>query len=249
MINDKDKKSELLNFIKSKGLYAALFLCIAAVGAGTWGVINKSSKIEEENSPNPQSIVRSEPDTANRSNSEKQVNKPVENERDDRSGKNADSANENPTEPASMASNNLNKPFESLYVMPAGNNIIKDFSGGELVYSKTMDDWRTHDGIDFKADEGTQVKAINDGIVLRVYKDEMWGNVMEIDHGSGLVAKYCGLADEFNAKAGDSVAINGVIGALAAIPCESADGVHLHLEIRIGSTLTDPLEAMGKANG
>ena len=244
---DNDKKSKFKHFFKSKGLYVALFLCIAAVGAGTWGVVNKTIKTDDENTTTPQTIIHSEPNTADWNNSEKQVNKNVNNEKDDRETETAKQAEE-ASEPATMASNNLNKPFESLYVMPAGDDIIKDFSNGELVYSKTMDDWRTHDGIDFKADEGTQIKAINDGIILSVYKDEMWGNVIEIDHGSGLVAKYCGLADEINVKVGDSVAINSVIGSLSTIPCESAEGFHLHLELEIGSTLVDPLEAMGKTS-
>ncbi|MEG2720608.1 MAG: hypothetical protein RR914_04710, partial [Oscillospiraceae bacterium] len=36
------------------------------------------------------------------------------------------------------------------FSMPMGTTIGKDFSNGELVQSKTMGDWRVHNGIDFK---------------------------------------------------------------------------------------------------
>lgn len=234
-----DKKRSTKKFFKSKGMYIALFLCIAAVGAGTWGVVSNTVKIQDKETSS--SAEKAEPATSAAApiwdDKEVKVNKSVDNEADTR---------QETTQPSTVESNELNQPYESLYVMPAGNEILRDFSNGELVYSPTMDDWRTHNGIDFKAEKGTQVKAINDGVVLSVYQDEMWGTVIEIDHGSGLVAKYCGLDKEPNVKAGDSVSINSVIGAVDSIPCESADESHLHLETEIGSTLVDPLEAMGK---
>lgn len=54
----------------------------------------------------------------------------------------------------------------------------------ELVKNKTMNDYRAHTAIDFKAAKGTKVISINDGLVLSVTKDAMLGTVIEIDHGS-----------------------------------------------------------------
>ncbi|MCR4925014.1 MAG: M23 family metallopeptidase [Clostridiales bacterium] len=234
---EDNKNSKVKEFFKRKGLYIALFLCISAIGAGTWGVI--SSTVKAENKLKEKQTTAYSETTQKQTQEEQAVNKRVENEKDTRSETTT-------AETTTMESQDTNKPFESLYVYPVSGAVIKDYSDGELVYSKTMDDWRTHDGIDFQADKGTQVKAINDGIVLSVYSDALWGNVVEIDHGAGLVAKYCGLQSEAQVKAGDKVAINSVIGAVDVIPCEQDEGYHLHLTIEIGSTLVDPLEAMGK---
>ena len=42
-----------------------------------------------------------------------------------------------------------NKPYSDYYCLPFGNQIIKDYSNMNPVYSKTLGDWRTHNGIDF----------------------------------------------------------------------------------------------------
>ena len=44
-----------------------------------------------------------------------------------------------------------------------------------MVESKTMGDWRVHNGIDFAAKKGDAVKAISAGTVLSVENDSMWG--------------------------------------------------------------------------
>ena len=36
---------------------------------------------------------------------------------------------------------------------PAGKNVMKEFSGDELVYSQTLKDWRVHDGVDFEVEK------------------------------------------------------------------------------------------------
>lgn len=69
-----------------------------------------------------------------------------------------------------------------------------------------MNDYRAHTAIDFKAAKGTKVISINDGLVLSVTKDAMLGTVIEIDHGSKLVARYCGM-DTVNVSEGDYVTI------------------------------------------
>ena len=42
------------------------------------------------------------------------------------------------------------------------------YSQGELVKSKTLGEWRTHDGIDLAAADGTPVVSIADGLVEAV---------------------------------------------------------------------------------
>lgn len=72
------------------------------------------------------------------------------------------------------------------------------------------------------------------------------GNVVEIDHGKGLVARYCGLSDKNLPKAGDEVEQFDHIGTLDTVPVEAADGAHLHFTVAINGKTVDPLEAMNK---
>lgn len=130
------------------------------------------------------------------------------------------------------------------FVLPLGGTVDKAFSNGEMVQSKTMGDWRAHNGVDFRGAVGDPVIAVNNGIVKAVYDDVLWGTVVEIDHGYGLLARYCGLGKGSTVEVGARVKINDRIGNLGAIPIESADEVHLHFETRQDGKAVDPFEAM-----
>lgn len=148
------------------------------------------------------------------------------------------------TENTSMPLTDTNTPYKSFYQYPVSEAVLNGYSE-ELVYNKTMKDYRSHSAIDFKAEEGTEVLAVNDGIVLDVYNDARFGIVVEIDHGGQLVAKYCGL-DSAAVSAGDHVAISGVIGTVGKVPCESTEEAHLHFEMKLEGKFVNPLDVMGK---
>lgn len=133
------------------------------------------------------------------------------------------------------------------FQLPMGKDIIKDFSNGDMVRNETMNDWRVHNGIDFGGSEGNEVVAAADGVVLSCKKDDFWGGVTEIDHGNGMIIRYCGLVYESCVKEGSQVCMGDRIGTLGAIPIEAKDGGHLHLEVEINGKPTDPLEAMNIA--
>ena len=116
------------------------------------------------------------------------------------------------------------------FVLPVTGKIYSAFSGEELVYNRTLDDWRTHNGIDITAPKGDAVHAGADGTVKSVYTDGMLGTVVEIDHGD-FTALYCGLAEKTFVKAGDKVTQNQSIGTVDEITMEVAEESHIHLEI------------------
>ncbi|MGN0520152.1 MAG: peptidoglycan DD-metalloendopeptidase family protein [Candidatus Fimenecus sp.] len=127
------------------------------------------------------------------------------------------------------------------FSLPLSGGVDKAFSNGDMVQSKTMGDWRVHNGVDFLGTVGDQVRAVNNGVVKAVYDDVLWGTVVEIDHGDGLVARYCGLGKGSTASVGDKVKINDRIGNLGSVPVESADAVHLHFEMRQDGNAVDPM--------
>ncbi len=138
--------------------------------------------------------------------------------------------------------NDLNRPYTGKYLLPLNSTVSKSFSDGNMVFSKTMNDWRTHDGIDIKGNIGDNAVAINDGKVTAVYNDALWGDVIEIEHGNGLKAKYCGIKSELKADA--TVKQGQVIGTVTQIPIEKEDGVHVHLETSVEDKAVDPVKAL-----
>ena len=138
-------------------------------------------------------------------------------------------------------------PYQDYYTLPLGTDILKDYSPDKPTYSATMGDWRTHSGIDFKAAEGEQVKAISYGTITDIYDDALWGTTVEIDHGNGVTAKYCGFnKDTLEIKKGATVEGGSLLGYLGTIPCEKSELSHLHFEVYYNGENVEPLELMGK---
>ncbi|MCQ2483887.1 MAG: M23 family metallopeptidase [Clostridia bacterium] len=142
--------------------------------------------------------------------------------------------------------NDLNRPYTGYYLLPLNSKISKDFSNGDPVRSETMGDWRTHDGIDIAGNVGDNAIAIQDGTVKDAYPDDIWGEVIVIEHGNGLTAKYCGIKS--SVKKGAHVEQGQVIGTVVAIPSEAADGIHVHLETEIEGKNVNPVKALNLFN-
>lgn len=122
---------------------------------------------------------------------------------------------------------------EPKFSMPCIGEITKDYSMDELVYSKTMDDWRTHSGIDITASVGTQVKAAADGIISASYTDECLGNVVEIEHSGEFKTIYANLQSADYIEKGKAVKCGDIIGGVGASGSEeNGDEPHLHFEVQ-----------------
>ena len=111
-----------------------------------------------------------------------------------------------------------------------------------LQYDRTMQDWRTHSAVDIEADLGEKVLAAGDGIVERVYTDQMYGVTVVLYHGAGLRSIYCNLAGTPTVAAGDTVSLGQVIGAVGnTADAENGDVNHLHFAMTLDEVLVDPL--------
>lgn len=115
---------------------------------------------------------------------------------------------------------------------PCVGRVITECSLDDLVYCAAMDDWRTHNGIDYAAAEGESVHAAAAGTVSRVYSDDMLGATVVIDHGDGISTLYGSLADTDSVKVGASVAKGDVIGTVGkSCALEKNLEPHLHFEV------------------
>ena len=100
------------------------------------------------------------------------------------------------------------------------------------IYSETMGDWRAHTGIDYSADIGTDVKAVQKGKVSRVYEDKLWGYTVEISHSAGVKSVYKNLDENIEVSNGQSVTAGQVVGYVGnSADIESLEEPHLHFEM------------------
>lgn len=100
---------------------------------------------------------------------------------------------------------------------------------------------RMHEGIDISVPEGTPIRAAADGTVILMqseYESGGYGNYTCIDHGGGLSTCYAHQSS-FATSVGAQVSQGDVIG-LSGNTGHST-GPHLHFEVRINGTATDPL--------
>ena len=127
--------------------------------------------------------------------------------------------------------------------MPHGGAIIAQCSVDNLVYSETMKDWRTHNGIDIAAKVGDQVKAAEAGVVSKVYKDDLYGVVVTIDHENGVLSTYANLQSVDFIKVGTKVKKGDIIGGVGECGALEANlEPHLHFEVIADGDYKDPKE-------
>ena len=94
-----------------------------------------------------------------------------------------------------------------------------------------------HEGLDFMADTGTPIRAAADGIVTSAERTPDYGNIVKINHGSGLETRYAH-ASKLLVSPGERV-VKGQIVAQVGSTGRST-GPHLHYEIRLNGNALDP---------
>lgn len=99
------------------------------------------------------------------------------------------------------------------------------------------DRWKFHTGLDIGVDYGSPIVSTGGGVVSFADWDEGHGRTVEIDHGSGIVTRYCH-ASQLLAVAGDEVLAGDMIALVGSSGMST--GPHLHYEISIDGEKVDP---------
>lgn len=94
-----------------------------------------------------------------------------------------------------------------------------------------------HTGLDFPTDIGTPVLAAAGGMVLLTEAHPAYGNLVEIDHGNGLVTRYAHNS-KMQVKAGDIVRRGQQIAEVGTTG--RSTGPHLHFEVLVDGVPQDP---------
>jgi murein DD-endopeptidase MepM/ murein hydrolase activator NlpD len=106
--------------------------------------------------------------------------------------------------------------------------------------------WRTdpftgemtrHEGIDFAAPIGTPIHAAAGGVVVVAEHHPVWGNVVEIDHGKGLMTRYAH-ASRLTVAAGALVRRGQKIAEVGTTG--RSTGPHLHFEVHNHGVAQNP---------
>ena len=100
---------------------------------------------------------------------------------------------------------------------------------------------RPHSGTDFKAPMGTAIKAPNVGTVVLAEELYFSGNVVILDHGSGLYSYFAHLS-AIDVAEGDVVTRGQVVGKVGATG--RVTGPHLHWTVRLNNARVDPSALM-----
>lgn len=146
---------------------------------------------------------------------------------------------EETVEPETEAEINETEEFEM--IPPVEGNIIIPFSDNQLIFSKTMNDYRIHTGIDIKAPVLSRVYAVEDGITAEVKDDSLMGKTIIIDHENGFKSIYKNLSSAEMVNIGDSVKKGSVISGVGeSAITEIKEESHLHFELEKDGIKVNP---------
>ncbi len=133
------------------------------------------------------------------------------------------------------------------FIAPVSGMLMKAHSVDVPVYSTTMEDYRTHTGVDIAASAGAAVRASADGIVSEIWEEPMMGHCVSITHSGGAQSVYKNLSPETpqGITVGTAVTAGTIIGAVGeSALAEIAEESHLHYELHIDGVSADPADFM-----
>ena len=236
---------QIRKFLQGKGFALVLAACLlAAAAAGVWAVQTVRGELQKnlDGLRDPASSARTAPGidegldltTPDEEDSTEwqQPTAPAANS----AGVREPSALQTESAPASSSA----APAST---RPVSGRILNAYSGDELVYNKTLGDWRTHNGIDYAAAKGEKVSAPAAGKVTLAGADGSWGPTVAIEDASGRLWRISGVAD-LKVKAGDTVTAGQALGTVGSVSCECAEDSHIHLEVKQGEKYLDPAKVM-----
>lgn len=268
-----EKGNKFREFLDKKGFYIVLLLCIAvvagtAVYVGSRRAIDRTAPeyetrdlaegdadsllAEEAIADTGEKLTDLDPD-------EELVSRPGENEtdigspasvtREDGDADGSAESSKKDTEPKDKepgkddTKKQQSVPSKQSFIMPVNGNISFEYAMDRLVYSKTLEQWRVHPGIDIAADRGTPVKAVADGVISDVRNDKFYGISVVIDHGDGLKTLYRNLASDEAVAVNQKVKQGEIIGSIGNTAMdESSEQPHLHFEVLVDDENVDPTD-------
>ena len=227
-------------FWRDWGIYGALALCLAIIGAAV--ALTSLPKEEAQEQPLPRSTAM--------------VDAPLQESLPQQAVEEAldpsmavirilptASAEPTPSEtaPEPTAVPTKSASSEKKASAPVSGQVVWGYAADKLIYSKTLDQWTTHKAVDIACPEGTAVKCVLGGTVEKVYTDDQLGVTVIVKHSSDRKTLYANLNETVPVRAGDKVNAGTVLGTVGKTAIsECAQESHLHFAFFVKGQAVDP---------
>ena len=130
--------------------------------------------------------------------------------------------------------------FKDKFMIPVNNAIITGVYGSQRILNGKPK-W-PHYGLDFAQKEGTEIKAMLNGIVTLAETDLYYtGGTIIFDHGHGISTLYMHMKDIFVQK-GQKIKQGDIIGTVGSTG--RATGAHLDVRLNWFDTRLDPMSVL-----
>ena len=134
--------------------------------------------------------------------------------------------------------------FKNKFIIPVENSIITGVYGSQRILNGKPK-W-PHYGLDFAADEGTEIKAMLDGTVTLAEPDLFYtGGTLIFDHGHGISTLYMHMHKIF-LKKGQKIKQGDIIGTVGSTG--RATGAHLDVRLNWFNVRLDPATVLNIKN-
>ena len=154
---------------------------------------------------------------------------------------------------------NGNKAYQALwfagadgrggYYSPDGNSRRRAFLASPMEFSRVTSgfamrlhplshEWRKHLGVDYGAPIGTSVRSVGEGVVEFAGRQNGYGNVVQVRHGSSRSTLYAHLS-RVDVRTGQRIDQGQRLGAVGMTGWST--GPHLHFEFRVNGQHQDPI--------
>lgn len=219
--------------LEKDGFYLALFICVCIVAVGGIWFTNKNVNKLASN----QGLTNDTDDEIHLIDKGKNDTVPVTTDSDTNLEK-AKSEKEN-------KEGSLPEEKEESKLGFIGDKVIREYSEKQPSYSKTLDVWEIHKGLDVSAKDGSEVKSILNGIVSEVFEDDEYGKSVKITSENNTVVIYSGLSEETKVSKDDSIEEGQCIGLVGnTADVESEDGPHVHIEAYKEDKSINPMDLL-----
>ena len=215
-MNEQNGSEKKKSMTKEKKFYlfTAVGCALTMVGIILLAVLLPNKRVEEPTVEVPQNSVQ---DTLGEENQQTNVDK--------------DSATNEPV---------VNTPVGMMMPLATVSS-VNDYG---FYHNKTLNNYYEHKGVDFSAEVGAEVLAVQDGVIESIYRDDiLTGTEITIDHGDGVKTVYRFVTANEDLVVGAEVKRGDCIATVAeATGEEYKDGAHLHFEVKKEGKTIDPAE-------